>query len=127
MEEEMINREVLNEREVREEYGFTIPFLRRARRERRGPRFLKVGKLVRYRRADIETYLAAMRSRLTSLHSGQWAAPRCLQGLNRGRAVGSIRAFARHVLRDNKWQSQKNGAQDGLSTLPTRYVFGRVN
>jgi predicted DNA-binding transcriptional regulator AlpA len=59
MEEEMANREVLNEREVWEEYGFTIPFLRRARRERRGPRFLKVGKMVRYRRADIELYLSA--------------------------------------------------------------------
>lgn len=58
-EEQMSNREILNEREVWEEYGFTIPYLRRARRERRGPRFLKVGKLVRYRRADIEAYLAA--------------------------------------------------------------------
>jgi predicted DNA-binding transcriptional regulator AlpA len=55
----MVNREVLNEREVWEEYGFTIPFLRRARRERRGPRFMKVGKMVRYRRADVEAYLSA--------------------------------------------------------------------
>jgi len=55
----MVNRDVLNEREVWEEYGFTIPFLRRARRERRGPRFLKVGKMVRYRRADVEAYLSA--------------------------------------------------------------------
>jgi predicted DNA-binding transcriptional regulator AlpA len=55
----MANREILNEREVWQEYGFTIPYLRRARRERRGPRFLKVGKLVRYRRSDIETYLTA--------------------------------------------------------------------
>ena len=55
----MVNREVLNEREVWEESGFTIPFLRRARRERRGPRFLKVGKMVRYRRADVEAYLSA--------------------------------------------------------------------
>ena len=55
----MANREVLNEREVWEEFGFTIPFLRRARRERRGPRFLKVGKMVRYRRADVEAYLSA--------------------------------------------------------------------
>jgi len=56
----MINRrEILNEREVWEEYGFTVPYLRRTRRERRGPRFLKVGKLVRYRRSDIEAYLAA--------------------------------------------------------------------
>jgi predicted DNA-binding transcriptional regulator AlpA len=51
--------EVLNERQVQEVYGFTVPFLRRARRERRGPRFLKVGKLVRYRKSDIEAYLAA--------------------------------------------------------------------
>lgn len=55
----MADRVVLNERDVSEEYGFTIPFLRRARRERRGPRFLKVGKMVRYRRADIEAYLSA--------------------------------------------------------------------
>jgi predicted DNA-binding transcriptional regulator AlpA len=53
------NSEVLNERQVQEVYGFTVPFLRRARRERRGPRFLKVGKLVRYRKSDIEAYLAA--------------------------------------------------------------------
>jgi hypothetical protein len=54
----MANREVLTEREVWEEYGFTIPFLRRARRERYGPRFLKVRRMVRYRRADIEAYLS---------------------------------------------------------------------
>lgn len=51
--------EILNERQVQEVYGFSIPYLRRARRERRGPRFLKVGKLVRYRRSDIESFLAA--------------------------------------------------------------------
>jgi predicted DNA-binding transcriptional regulator AlpA len=52
-------QEVLNERQVQEIYGFSVPYLRRARRERRGPRFLKVGKLVRYRRTDIEAYLSA--------------------------------------------------------------------
>jgi predicted DNA-binding transcriptional regulator AlpA len=51
--------EILNERQVQEIYGFSIPYLRRARRERRGPRFLKMCKFVRYRRADIEAYLAA--------------------------------------------------------------------
>jgi len=51
--------EILNEKQVQEVYGFSIPYLRRARRERRGPRFLKVGKLVRYRRSDIEAYLTA--------------------------------------------------------------------
>jgi predicted DNA-binding transcriptional regulator AlpA len=54
----MANQEILNEREVQEVYGFSVPYLRRARRERRGPRFLKIGKLVRYRRADIEAYLS---------------------------------------------------------------------
>jgi len=51
--------EILNERQVEQTYGFTIPYLRKARRERRGPRFLKIGKLVRYRRADIESFLTA--------------------------------------------------------------------
>ncbi len=51
--------EILNERQVQEVYGFTVAYLRRARRERRGPRFLKVDKLVRYRKADIEAFLAA--------------------------------------------------------------------
>ncbi len=51
--------EILNERQVQETYGFSIPYLRRTRRERRGPRYLKVGKLVRYRKSDIEAYLAA--------------------------------------------------------------------
>ena len=51
--------EILNERQVAETFGFTVPYLRRARREKRGPRFLKVGKLVRYRRADIESFLTA--------------------------------------------------------------------
>ena len=51
--------EILNEREVEAIFGFSVPYLRRARRERRGPRFLKVGKLVRYRRVDVEAYLSA--------------------------------------------------------------------
>jgi predicted DNA-binding transcriptional regulator AlpA len=59
MEEQMDNREVLNERHVAEEYALSVPYLRRARRERRGPRFLKIGKLVRYRRSDVEAFLAA--------------------------------------------------------------------
>jgi predicted DNA-binding transcriptional regulator AlpA len=52
-------QEVMTERQVSELFGFSVPYLRRARRERRGPRFLKLGKLVRYRRADVEAYLNA--------------------------------------------------------------------
>jgi predicted DNA-binding transcriptional regulator AlpA len=51
--------EVLNERQVSEFYGLTIPFLRYARAERRGPKYLKIGKMVRYRRVDVEAYLTA--------------------------------------------------------------------
>jgi len=55
----MSTPEILSERQVQEIYGLSIPYLRRTRRERRGPRFLKLGKLVRYRRTDLEAYLAA--------------------------------------------------------------------
>ena len=55
----MNSQEVLTERQVQEMYGFSIPYLRRCRRERRGPRFLKVGKLVRYKRSDVESFLSA--------------------------------------------------------------------
>ena len=55
----MHSQEVMTERQVSEIYGFTVPYLRRARRERRGPRFLKLGKLVRYRKSDIEAFLTA--------------------------------------------------------------------
>ena len=51
--------EIFTERQVEAIFGFSIPYLRRARRERHGPRYLKVGKLVRYRRTDIESFLAA--------------------------------------------------------------------
>jgi predicted DNA-binding transcriptional regulator AlpA len=50
-------KQVLNEREVCSEYGLSIGWLRKARRLRRGPIFLKLGKSVRYRRADIEGFL----------------------------------------------------------------------
>jgi predicted DNA-binding transcriptional regulator AlpA len=51
--------DLLTEREVRSGWSLSIPWLRRTRREGRGPRFLKLGKMVRYRRRDIEEYLAA--------------------------------------------------------------------
>jgi len=62
-------REVLNEREVSQTFGFSSPFLRKARRERRGRHFLKIGKLVRYRRTDVETYLNAHRVETQELDS----------------------------------------------------------
>jgi predicted DNA-binding transcriptional regulator AlpA len=50
--------DLLTEREVLSCWSLSIPWLRRTRREGRGPRFLKLGKMVRYRRRDIEEYLA---------------------------------------------------------------------
>jgi predicted DNA-binding transcriptional regulator AlpA len=55
----MLDHELLTESQVWHDYRLSLPWQRRTRRERRGPRFLKLGKMVRYRRADIEAYLAA--------------------------------------------------------------------
>lgn len=51
-------KELLNESEVDQQYGLSRPWLRRCRLERRGPRFIKLGRMVRYRRKDIEAYLS---------------------------------------------------------------------
>lgn len=51
-------KELLNESEVDQQYGLSRPWLRRCRLEHRGPRFIKMGRMVRYRRKDIEAYLA---------------------------------------------------------------------
>jgi len=55
----MEDETLFTERQVFKLYGFTTAWQRRVRRERRGPRFLKIGKLVRYRKADIDAFLAA--------------------------------------------------------------------
>jgi predicted DNA-binding transcriptional regulator AlpA len=55
----MLDKELLTENQVWNRYGLSISWQRRTRRERRGPRFLKLGKMVRYRRSDIEAYLSA--------------------------------------------------------------------
>ena len=51
--------EILNEKQVKECFGLSVAYLRRARREKKGPSFLKLGRMVRYRRADVESYLSA--------------------------------------------------------------------
>jgi predicted DNA-binding transcriptional regulator AlpA len=53
-----LKREIFNEKEVREEFGLTVPWLRKQRRLGNGPTYLKIGKMVRYRRSDVEVYLA---------------------------------------------------------------------
>jgi predicted DNA-binding transcriptional regulator AlpA len=51
--------ELLRERQLIVRYGFTAAWLRRARREGRGPKFLRLGRMIFYRRAHVEGYLAA--------------------------------------------------------------------
>lgn len=54
----MDDMELLRERQLIVRYGFTAAWLRRARREGRGPKFLRLGRMIFYRRTDIEAYLA---------------------------------------------------------------------
>lgn len=51
---------LLTEDEVAEQLHVSVASLRRWRLERRGPQFIKVGSLVRYRPEDLETWLAAL-------------------------------------------------------------------
>jgi predicted DNA-binding transcriptional regulator AlpA len=53
-----VHTELLTEREVAARYRLSVPWLRRARIERQGPAFLRVGhRMIRYRSADIDTFL----------------------------------------------------------------------
>jgi predicted DNA-binding transcriptional regulator AlpA len=54
----MLEAELLTESQVWHRYGLSVSWQRRTRHEHRGPRYLKLGKMVRYRRTDIEAYLA---------------------------------------------------------------------
>lgn len=51
----------MTEREAAEYMRFTVPALRSARYEHRGPAFSKVGRAIRYHRADLDAFLSAGR------------------------------------------------------------------
>jgi hypothetical protein len=51
---------LLTEEEVAERLHVSVASLRRWRLERRGPQFIKVSSLVRYRPEDLETWLATL-------------------------------------------------------------------
>ena len=54
-----MDKKLLTDRDVFEDYGLSLPWLRRARRERRGPPFLRIGhRMIRYRAVDLEAFLA---------------------------------------------------------------------
>jgi len=51
--------EIPTERQVHIRYALSVPWLRKKRRLGGGPTYLRIGKMVRYRRSDIEDYLSA--------------------------------------------------------------------
>ena len=50
----------LNEQEVSKRLNVSVATLRRWRLEKRGPVFVKVGSLVRYRPEDLDTWVTAL-------------------------------------------------------------------
>lgn len=53
----MSTRRLLREKQVNEEYGFSLAWLRKMRLLRRGPPYLKLNRLVVYKREDLEKWL----------------------------------------------------------------------
>jgi excisionase family DNA binding protein len=51
---------LFTEEEVAKQLHVSLASIRRWRLERRGPKFVKVGSLVRYRPEDLETWLASL-------------------------------------------------------------------
>jgi predicted DNA-binding transcriptional regulator AlpA len=53
--------ELLREPEVKRQYKLTGPWLRKNRRLKTGPPFIKLNRMVFYRRSDLDAYIAAHR------------------------------------------------------------------
>ncbi len=47
---------LLSETELAKLWGVTKSFLQKMRYERRGPRYVRIGRLVRYRQSDVDRY-----------------------------------------------------------------------
>ena len=52
-----INKEWLNPKEINQEFGFSISTLAKWRMENKHLPFSKIGKYIKYKRSDIETFL----------------------------------------------------------------------
>jgi len=80
---------LITEADVAERLHVSLASVRRWRLERRGPQFVKVGSLVRYRPEDLETWLAALPT------GGSHADANRITGGNAGRprraATGGLR------------------------------------
>lgn len=53
---------LLNEHEVADSCSISVLTLRKWRTQRRGPQFVKIGALVRYRPEDVDAWIAAQKS-----------------------------------------------------------------
>jgi len=51
-------KKILDENEVEREYALTKPWLRKHRLLRDGPPFLRIGRMIRYCRDEVEKWLA---------------------------------------------------------------------
>ena len=54
-----MEKSLLREREIPARYPLSICWLRKARHLRRGPRFVRIGRMIFYRTEDLEAFLAA--------------------------------------------------------------------
>jgi hypothetical protein len=72
--------QLLREHEVKREYKFTGAWLRKNRRLRTGPPFVRLGRMVFYRRSDLDAYIAAHRVEPDRLDSGEVKERRRKQG-----------------------------------------------
>ena len=59
----------LTETEVAQIFKCTRAALRRMRREKRGPRFIHVGRLVRYPLADVEAFIGETSEAANGIHA----------------------------------------------------------
>lgn len=57
--EELHNLALMNEHDVARLTGLSVASVRRWRLRRVGPRYVKIGAAVRYRRSDIEAWLSS--------------------------------------------------------------------
>jgi predicted DNA-binding transcriptional regulator AlpA len=58
---------LLNEHEVADSCSISVLTLRKWRSQRRGPQFVKIGALVRYRPEDVDAWITAQKSAGTEL------------------------------------------------------------
>jgi predicted DNA-binding transcriptional regulator AlpA len=58
---------LLNEHEVGESCSISVLTLRKWRSQKRGPQFVKIGVLVRYRPEDVDAWIVAQKSSGTQL------------------------------------------------------------